>query len=801
MSASAIEHDGPLRAERVLDLSTTIAGRFCAKLLGDLGADVVRVESPGTTVDESPAGRADRLYFDSSKRSILLDLGDETDRQTLSGLVRTYDIVIADGPESRLVEQGLHHQALLDINPAGILTLVSGFGSTGPYAAYQTTHLITCALGTLALTCGLPDREPLQIGGQTTETVAGAYAAVATLGAVEARARGGLGDLVDVSAWEAAITCAMGPTGTYQQTGAMSERHSDYMTGPSFNIECRDGYVGVNALTEVQWQTACLFAGRPDMAEDERFKDYWGRLAYVDEIRAVFTEAFRDRSAHEVFTEAQAWRLPFGLVLSPRQALTLPSHAERGYLVTQEHPLAGTFQAPRVPFLMSKTPSLPRPAPLPGENDAELRAEAAAAPPPPTPTSAVRPAGGPLAGLRVLDLTMFMSGPLATLIAADLGADVIKIEAVQRLDGWRGVGRLGPKPWESSPLFNWINRSKRGITLNLGDERGAELFRRLVATADVVIENYTPRVMQNFGLAYESLRAIKPDLIMVSMPGFGTQGSCRDYAAFAWTTEQMSSITHLTGYPDSGPLFTGTTFGDPLAGLMGALALLAAINHRRRTGEGQFIDLSQVEASTAFVGEKLIEAQLGDDPGRVGNLHPQWAPHGTYPCRDGRWIAIACRRDDEWRRLWAELDGGETPHPASADRQANRDAVDALVGDRTRARDAFDLMHRLQRAGVPAAVVMDGKDLLEDLHLADWFIEQEREGIGPMRYLGQAFHYRHTPLPAPRRTAYLGEHNTEILGGELGLSAEELAELERDHVIGTAPLGFDSAAETDRAST
>jgi benzylsuccinate CoA-transferase BbsF subunit len=254
----------------------------------------------------------------------------------------------------------------------------------------------------------------------------------------------------------------------------------------------------------------------------------------------------------------------------------------------------------------------------------------------------------------------------------------------------------------------------------------------------------------------------------------------------------MSTITHLTGYPNDGPLFTGTTFGDPLAGLMGTVALFGAINHRRRTGEGQFIDLSQVEAATAFVGEKLIEAQLGgSDPGRTGNASRTESPHGNYPCRDDRWLAMACADDEAWRATWRELGDGPTPFPDRAERLAARAAVDALVAERTRGRDAFELMHRLQAAGVAASVVMNGKDLLEDPALEAWFVEHDRAEIGAMRYPGPVYHCRETVLPPARRTAYLGEHNAEVLGGELGLTAEELAELERDEVIGQVPAGVD----------
>jgi crotonobetainyl-CoA:carnitine CoA-transferase CaiB-like acyl-CoA transferase len=404
---------------------------------------------------------------------------------------------------------------------------------------------------------------------------------------------------------------------------------------------------------------------------------------------------------------------------------------------------------------------------------------------------------GPLMGLRILDLSGYMSGPLVTLIAGDLGAEVLKVESIQRLDGWRGGGR-GDAGWERAPGFNWIARNKRDITLNLTERRGADILRRLVADADALVENYTPRVMRNFGLSYEELVTIRPDLIMLSMPGFGGSGSWRDYTAFAWNTEELATICHLTGYEDSPPLFTGTTGGDPLAGLMGALALVAALNHRRRTGQGQHIDLSQVEAATSFMGDMLVKAQLsGSDPTRHGNRSDEMAPHGIYPCAGiDKWIAIACRSDEEWARLWREMTGALDSDDADGvwlrtrrERLRDVDLLNRTVADWTRPQDAHELMYRLQAAGVPAGAVLDGRDLLEDPHLVarGFHFLQERAGVGVKHYMAEPFHMS-APLPTARPAPLLGEHNDEILRGVLGLSDEEIEELTRDNVIGTAPL-------------
>ena len=243
---------------------------------------------------------------------------------------------------------------------------------------------------------------------------------------------------------------------------------------------------------------------------------------------------------------------------------------------------------------------------------------------------------------------MFFAGPVCAQIAADAGADVIKVESIQRIDGWRGSGSSNANTelpgWESSPYFNWVNRNKRDITLNLTDPRGIEILKTLVREADILIENYTPRVMAKFGLSYDTLRAINPRLVMISLSGFGADSPWRDYVAFGMSTEQMAGFTHLTGYPGDEPLFTGTTGGDLFAGVMGANALFAALHHRDLTGEGQHVDFGQVEACSLYVGDAMTAWSLaGVDPGRVGNGHHHYPMQGVFACRDDQWVAITCK--------------------------------------------------------------------------------------------------------------------------------------------------------------
>ncbi|MDA0364339.1 MAG: CoA transferase [Chloroflexi bacterium] len=802
----------PLYGMTVLDISEGIAGPFCAKLLGDLGADVCKVEPPGRGDRTrqrgpfrdgiaNPEASASYLYFNTSKRGVTLDLTDASDRERFARLLQRFDVVIAGETEGELAARGLGFDQLRLWNPRVILTTVSGFGSTGPHAGYRWSHLIACATGGWSNACGTRDREPLQAGGAIAETFAGAFAATATLLAAHGRASHGGGEHVDVSAQESALTAALFPTLAYEYRGAIAERHSATGPGPSFMLPTLDGYIGVNVLTQAQWDLQCQFFDCADMLDDPRFAA-GARNLHAEEARARFAPKVADRSAEEVFHDGQVWRVPFGLVPDLRAIRGMLPHQEREFFIAIDHPVAGTVELPGTWFKSTATqPAITR-APLLGEHNDQLLGETATDNDAPQvavtdATSASSANPPPLEGVRIVDLSMFMSGPMAMQICADAGAEVVKVESLQRIDGWRGGGGgPGDAPWEQSLTFNWVNRNKTGITLDLTDARGVALVKRLIADADVVIENYTPRVMPNFGLTYDVLREIKPDLIMISMPGFGLDVSWRDYVAFGMSTEQMSGMSHLTGYDDGPPLFTTTSGGDPFVGVLAATTILAALQHRRRTGEGQHVDLSQIETCTMYIGEMLAGWSLaGEDPGRVGNRHPTAAPHNTYLCADDRWIAIACEDDGEWSALASLIGHAEwatdgSPYANAAGRRTALNTLDAAIAAWTRPHGHIELMHRLQRAGVTAGAVMNGPELLADPHLAarDAFIPQDRPGVGVKHYPGQPYRFAFAPPPPTRRSPLLGEHTRDVLCGRLGVSDEEYAALERDDVVGTIPI-------------
>ncbi|HIG39293.1 MAG: CoA transferase [bacterium] len=805
--------DEPLSELNILDISAGIAGPFCSKLLGDLGANVVKVESPAgdetryqgpfpddtRSIEES----ATFFYFNTSKRSIVLDLDTDAGRQQLAKLVAYYDVVIASESIESLEKKGLGYDQFRQWNAACILTTISGFGSFGPKSGYESSHLINCAVGGWANFCGTPDREPLQAGGAITETLTGAFAATATQMAIFGRERHGHGEHIDVSAQEAVLTGAQLPTLLYEYRGLLPTRYSSIGSGAgaAFILPTEAGYIGLNALTLAQWQMLCDFLGRGDIATDPRYQDltWTNPNEKIEEVRAAFSAALKGRTAEQLFHEAEAARVPFGLVPNMKEIFELAPHLERQFFVALDHPVAGEVRVPGIPFKSAVTAPQPYRPPLLGEHTEEVMSELGAKPE--ARAIKVTEHTSPLKGLRILDLSMFFAGPVAAQIAADAGADVIKVESIQRIDGWRGsatAGQPGDVPtWEASPYFNWVNRKKRDITLNLKDPRGSDVIKEMVKNADVLIENYTPRVMENFGLSYEVLRNINPGLIMLSLSGFGQETSWRDYVAFGMSTEQMSGIAHLTGYEDDEPLFTGMTGGDLFSGVMGANALLAALHHRNKTGEGQHINLSQLEACNLYIGDVMTGWSLANkDPGRTGNNHRSYAPQGVYQCSGDSWIAITCKTEAHWRALRSviasAMDKQEVlnAYQDCSARLKHRREIDAVINAWTRSYNHIDLMNQLQGMGVPAGAVMRGPELLDDpqLKARGSFLAQDRPGLGVKHYPNQPYRFRFAEPVPDQRAPLLGEHVEEVLTGIAGLTSDQLVELVIDDVVGTVPV-------------
>ena len=415
----------------------------------------------------------------------------------------------------------------------------------------------------------------------------------------------------------------------------------------------------------------------------------------------------------------------------------------------------------------------------------------------------------PLKNYRVLDLSRIWAGPYCTKLLADMGAEIIKMESLSVYDSHRGPvnpakgiaaypdGEPGDEPWNRNGWFNCLHMSKYGVTLELTKDEGRRVFELLVSISDVVIENFRQGSLERLGYTYEELRKHRPDLIYVSMPAFGNTGPWKGYLGYGIGQEQLSGMAHMTGYRGEGPMKSGINHGDPITGSHAAGVLMAALRHRRRTGKGMYIDVSQQESSVALMGPEVLAYQMtGQEPERRGNRSGWYAPANSYRCAgEDRWVTITATNQDQWRSLAQAMDAdGLADDPRYATKEArreNHDELDRIISEWTIGLEAYDLTRKLQRLGVPAGPVLRGPDLLQDAHYKDrgTFVTVDHPQVGPKQYPGIPWKMSATPGVVRWPSPTLGQHNGEVYGELLGLNGLEIDQLDQTGVIGTKPTG------------
>ena len=790
----------PLAGLRVLDLSREISGPYATKLLWDAGADVVKLEPPGgdplrrwTASGVALAPGEDGALFqflNAGKRSAVADLDTEEGRGLLRALAATADLVVEDlGPQG-LAPRGLGADALREIQPRLCVLSISPFGLSGPWAERPANEwTLQAAIGIIARR-GLPERGPVGVGGRVPEWLAGAWAAWGALAAWRSARRSGRGLHLDLSSFEAMLLCM---TQYHDLNGQFHPGDLvQYLDNPSIE-PARDGWVGFATVTSQQWQDFCAMIGAPDLAQDPRLAAADQRMRELPRIHALIHAWTRERSVAEIVEIASAMRIPVAPIGNGETLPETDHFHERGVFVRNP----GGFLQPRTPWRLERTPMRPPGrAPQLDEQAAEIRAEAArprrvGAPTCPGPDA---PAALPFAGLRVVDLTAFWAGPFATWLLAALGADVVKVESTQRPDGMRFVNaKQGSALWECGSIYHGANTGKRAVTLRLDAPEGRELLLRLVRDADVVIENFSVRVLENFDLDWPVLRATNPRAVLVRMPAWGLDGPWRDRVGFAMNVEQACGLAWLSGYPDLAMVVNAC---DPVGALHAMLALDLALLERERTGAGQLVEVPLVEPGLNFAAAQVVEhSAYGVRLDRTGNRGPAAAPQGVYRCAGaGEWLALAVASDAQWRGLrrllgdpaWARdpaLDG-------AAGRHAAHDHLDAELGAWCTARTCEAAVEALLAAGVPAHPLVNGHRVmpnpqLEHRRFFEWL---EHPHTGRTRYPGLPFRCDELANAWLRRAPpTLGQHNDEVLSGELGLSRERLAELRAKQIVGERP--------------
>jgi crotonobetainyl-CoA:carnitine CoA-transferase CaiB-like acyl-CoA transferase len=567
---------------------------------------------------------------------------------------------------------------------------------------------------------------------------------------------------------------------------------------PSTIRPCKDGYVHVHSNNRHLDLLGALI-GHPRLLDPEVLGAMMG---HADEIDAIVDEWLADRTREEAVALAQAMRLPFTEVRTPAEVLADPHHRERGSFVTIDHPGAGRLRQPTGPIRFGKSPWRDLPAPMLGQHTTE----AAAAPW--RPRATVRPRAGeeamprrPLEGIRAIDFTNAVAGPLASSLLAVLGADVIKVEAPNgRPRQAAGVAPCASggdeRPWDRILAFNAFNHGKRSFVVDVTQQAGRDLFLRLAAHADVVVQNFSPRVLPNLGLGYEILAAANPRIILVSMPAFGLDGPYRDRGSYGPGVDAMSGLSHLTGYADGPPMKPGNFFCDQNAAVLAAFAALCALRHRDRTGEGQHVELAMIEGEFQVVADACLDAVMnGREQRRMGNDHPWMAPHGVFPCQgEDAWVAIAVAGDEQFEALCGVIgrpDLAADPRFALAPaRHANRRFLDDPIAAWTRSRTHYEAQAALQAAGVPAGAVLNAVELLADPHVVArrGFEYVDTPCVGPTPYPRPAFILSGTPVPLERPGPPFGGANAQVLRGLLGLDAATIASLYAGSVVADEPV-------------
>ena len=425
----------------------------------------------------------------------------------------------------------------------------------------------------------------------------------------------------------------------------------------------------------------------------------------------------------------------------------------------------------------------------------------------------------PLSGIRALELSEIWAGPYCGCLLSDMGAEVIKIESIQRIargpinpppDGMYPERDPGERPWDRQANFNSTNRNKKGLTLDLKTNLGAEAFKDLVKVSDIVFCNYARTVMEGFNLGYEEVKKINPDIIYMLMPGYGNTGPYKDYRSMGMAIDAITGHSYLRGYPDMDHTNNSLVHHpDAAAAVNATLALSTALVHRELTGEGQFIDMSQAESFMTHMGEMFVEYQISGAPReRRGNRHPAYAPQGAYKCEgEDNWIAISVTNDDQWFSFCEVISKSLKKDPrfsTVANRLKNHDDLDAIITAWTVARDKYTVMYKLQNKGIPAGAVLNcGPDTYADPHLNDreffQIVEHPEAGIFPMS--GPVLRFEsthgiaiHNPSPT------LGQHNNYILEEVLGYSKEKINLMEEKEVIGIIPLPGADLGGSRRAS-
>ena len=788
---------GLLAGLTVLDLCEHVSGQFASRIFADHGATTWLVEPPqGSQIRKAPPFRqdgGDSLLFwhlNGGKRSITLDIHDPDGFQALVALARRADVVILSDASLK--------QRLGAACPHALIGLVTNFSPHGPYGRWNGCELIFQALSGSMYVTGAAGREPLHGVGLRTFYSAGLWLYVSLMAALCGGQRHGLRyGPVEVSVHEAACAMEENFSMRWAYSGQLMLRGGDPSRAVC-TLQAADGFAILFVRSASgQWKALCDVIKAPELLTDPRFATWSLIQKNWNEVATEVNARLHGVSLASLIAAAEKANL---VIAKVETAITLRDEAHlahRGFwrrIEGERLQLGALFQIPARPALRN------RPAPTMGPEPSELQSPIRQPLPPATAQSP-----RPLEGLSVLDFTTAWAGPMSTKILAILGAKVVKIEGPEWLDSWRGPlkptkleqypdGVAGERPYDRCARFNAQNHEKHDVAIDLKSPRAQAVIRDMLPHFDLLVANFRPGALDRLGLGYEAVRRINPALSMIEMPAVG-QGPFMHRIGLGPTMEAMAGIADRIGYADGEPLGSGSSYLDPMGALHSASASLTALYGRLVHGEGFHVELAQREAAMHWIGELLLaDIDRGHETPRAGNAHPQAAPHNAFPAEgDDQWIAIACFNDQQWTGLCSILDRKEwlsdERFTTQEARVTHRALLDVLIGEVTRLNTREALAHRLQAAGVPAAPVLNGRDLFNDAHLrsSDWYVRLDHPAAGSHDYAGLPLIFGGERLHPRRASPCFGEHTREVLAAFGGLSQADLDTLAAEGVIVDRP--------------
>jgi crotonobetainyl-CoA:carnitine CoA-transferase CaiB-like acyl-CoA transferase len=793
-----------LEGLRVIDQTQVMAGPTCAMLLADLGADVIKVEPPeGETTRHlepaiAPGMSGAFVAVNRNKRGITLDLKQRSGAETLKRLVVTADVLVENYRPGVARRLGVDYATLRAMNPRLVYCSISGFGQTGPYATRGGYDLIAQGMSGIMSVTGHEGGPPVKVGVPIADLGAGLFGVLGILCALRARRVTGRGQFVDTSLYEAGVALSVWEATEYWYTGQVPKRlgTAHRMNGPYQAFRASDGYFTVGASNDKLWAAFASLLGLDRLLTDPRFASVGGRVAHRAELESLIEAMTVTKPKSHWLVHCEEAGIPAGPIYTVPEALDDPHARARAMTVAIEHPELGRVQALGNPVKMSKSPpTLRKLAPRLGEdNDAILRELAGmtkdvprlAGGEPSDHGASAGWAGPPLRELRVVDLTHQMAGPFGTMNLADMGADVIKIEPPGEGEPTRRLGAMERNG--HSATFMAVNRNKRSLTVDLKRPEGLAILLRLVRTADVFVQNYRPGVAKRLGVDYEALSVVNPRLVYCTVSGFGATGPYASRGGYDLIAQGMSGIISVTGEENGPPAKAGIPVGDLAAGLFAAYGILAALAYRDRTGEGQFVDTSLLEAALALTVWESTEYWVARrTPKPLGSAHRLAAPYQAIRAADG-YFTVGANTDrlfDGFCRAIERRDLLEDSRfRGRTERLAHRDALLGEIEKTTIAESRVHWLERLEGAGVPAGPINTYPETLADPHTLAraMVVDLVHPGAGPIKALGIPVKLSGTPGAVDRPAPLVGQHTAEILT-ELGFSEAEQRSLRERGVV------------------